>query len=229
MALEDVAHLGELGEDEAFFRRIPRLLRASRASRCELSGAAGGGRIVSKELGGVVADLFELRKRRQDDPLALDALGGVDLFGGVFDHGLVERRLFLGQSAEHLHLQLVGQIGDDRFVGLEAAEDERAGELLEPSGGVGVAVGLDGDLERASEFGLGAEQAGVEEFDDRPKVADVVLDGRAGQGDPGIGRAGAQADLACLVCGFLMFWASSRTSAVQAGCLRTSKSRCSSA
>ena len=113
----------------------------------QLARAAGDGRVVAEELRGVVADLLELGEGRQDQPLALDALGRLELLGGVLDDGLVERGLLLGQRAEDLHLELVGQVGDDRLVGLEPAEDERAGQALEASGGLGVAVDLDRHVE----------------------------------------------------------------------------------
>ena len=49
----------------------------------------------------------------------------------------------------------------------------------------GSLLGLDRHVERPLELGLGAQQAGVEELHDRPQIADVVLDRRAGQGDRG--------------------------------------------
>ena len=48
---------------------------------------------------------------------------------------------------------------------------------------------LNRDEEAPPEFGLCAEKAGVEEVHDRPELADVVLDRRAGQGDAVTGRS----------------------------------------
>src|SRR5581483_2739071 len=66
-----------------------------------------------------------------------------------------------------------------------------AGEALQSRRRFGVVVQLDGDEEGATELGLRAEKAGVEELPDRPQVADVVLDRGAGQGDAVVGPEGA--------------------------------------
>ena len=82
---------------------------------------------------------------------------------------------------------LVGQVVDDRTVGLETAQDERAGGPFEARRGVFVAVALDGLKVAALELGLGAQQAGVQELHDGPEVTDVVFDGRAREGDAVVG------------------------------------------
>ena len=133
-----------------------------------------------------------------------------------------------GQVAEDLHLQLVGQVGDDALVGLEPAQDERAGQALQPLGGLGVALAWIGTKKVRRNSAWRAEQAGIEELHDRPEVADVVLDRRAGQGDAVAGLQSRGPPCACLVSGFLMFWASSRTTPAQSTFLNSSRSRCSS-
>ena len=91
----------------------------------------------------MVAHLLELHHRGEDQPTALDALGLVDPGQHVVDDRLIEAGLLAGQVAELLHLELVGQVGDDRPVGLQAAEHERAGDAPESGGGLVVTVALD--------------------------------------------------------------------------------------
>ena len=89
-------------------------------------------RVVAQELRRMIADLFQLRERGQHDALALHAFGATRCASiELLDHGGVERGLLLGERAEDLHLLLLGQVGDDRLVRLQAAKDERAGDLLE--------------------------------------------------------------------------------------------------
>ena len=95
--LEHVAHLGELGEDQRLFAALERPPPTSRSAGSSLPERPGR-RAVAQELGRVVADLLELRQRRQHQPLALDALGLFDFVEPLLDHGGVERRLLLGQA-----------------------------------------------------------------------------------------------------------------------------------
>ena len=82
---------------------------------------------------GMIADLLELGHRRQHQAPALNALlGRLDPGQHVRDGGLVERRLLGGQVAPDLHLLLLRQVGDDRLVGLDPAQDEWAGQPPEP-------------------------------------------------------------------------------------------------
>ena len=76
-----------------------------------------------------------------------------------------------------------------------------------------------GREERPLELGLRAEPAGVEEIDDRPEVADVVLDRRAGQGDAVIGLQRPRG-LGLLGLRVLDVLGSSRTTASQGTCLQ---------
>ena len=84
---------------------------------------------------------------------------------------------------------------------------------------------LDRHEEVAPELGLAAQQAGVEELHDRPQVADVVLDRRAGQRDAPVAPAAHRAACDCLVSGFLMFCASSRTTPAPVHLLAASPDR----
>ena len=72
-------------------------------------------------------------------------------------------------------------------VGLQPAQDERPGGLLQPCRCFVIPVGLDGIEVPALELRLGAQQAGVQELHDGPQVADVVFDRRAREGDAVVG------------------------------------------
>ena len=130
----------------------------------------------------MVADLFEPHQVRQHDPAALDAVDRLQLPGQLADRLLVERGLAAAQAAERVDLGFVGQVGDDAAVGLEPAQNVRPDERAQRE--VGVAA-----FARGEPFGevgelLGpAEQAGVEEIEQRPQVGQPVLDRRAGEGD----------------------------------------------
>ena len=129
MALEHRAHLGELREDQRAFAAREYLLQHLRQPR-ELARAAGNRGVVLEELRRMIADLLELGERREHQPLALDALAASRPGFRLFDHGGIERSLLLRQRAEDLHLELFGQVRDDRLVGLQAAQNERRGQRL---------------------------------------------------------------------------------------------------
>ncbi len=168
VAAQQGAHLGKLGEDEglvalgqSFFEHF---FQAG-----QLAGAAGQAAAVADEVGGMVADLLELEESGEDQALAFDALRVFDLLQHLFDYSFVQRGLFAGQVAENFHLQFIGQVGDDGFIGLETTQDERLDDTLEGFSAVLVAVLLDGDGEVGAEIFTGAQVAGVEELHDRPE------------------------------------------------------------
>ena len=97
----------------------------------------------------MVADLLELHHGGQDQTPAFDSFGFVDPGQHVVDDRLVEGGLLAGQVAELLHLELVGKVGDDRPVGLEAAEDERPGDPAQVGCHLVVALALDRDRRSA--------------------------------------------------------------------------------
>jgi len=71
------------------------------------------------------------------------------------------------------------EVAGDLFLG--SAEDEGAQRLGENQAGVGVGIaerGLGVDEDRG-----GAEHSGVEEIEERPEIAEVVLDGGSGEGE----------------------------------------------
>ena len=92
----------------------------------------------------MITGLLELGERGEDLATALDAFGGLDLAQRVAHDGFIEGGLLLGERAEDLHLQLLGEILDDGAVGLETSQDEGRDELLELGGGSGVGGALDG-------------------------------------------------------------------------------------
>ena len=108
--------------------------------------------------------------------------------GGVGDepveHRLVEADLLGGHRAVVELVDPVGQLGGDLGLGLGAAEHEDAVEG--PQRRLALARQL-GD-----ERGPGADEAGVGEVEDRPQVAEAVLDRRAGEGEADAGRDAAQ-------------------------------------
>ena len=81
-------------------------------------------------------------------------------------------------------VDLVGQLGGDLGLALGAAEQQDA--VQRPQRRLAVARHL-GDERRA-----GPDEARVGEVEDRPQVAEPVLDRRAGERQPGVGRDAAQ-------------------------------------
>ena len=70
---------------------------------------------------------------------------------------------------------------DDRRVGLDPAQQVRAGDRAQPLRGLGFAVAFDGHGVPGPEPLGGAEDAGVEDVHDRPQVRDAVLHRCTGQ------------------------------------------------
>ena len=112
-------------------------------------------------------------------PPAPDAVGDE-----AVEHGLVQPDLLGRHRAVVELVDAVGQLGGDDRLALGAAEHEDAVERAQ--GGLALARQL-GDERRP-----GADQARVGEVEDRPQVAEAVLDRRAGEGQPAAGRDAAQ-------------------------------------
>jgi hypothetical protein len=155
-------------------------------------------------------------------------VGVLGLLEHLVDDRLVERRLLLGEVAVDAHLDLLGQVGDDAPVGLQPAQDERAGRLAQTLGRVAVAVALDRRRVAALERRRRAEQPRIEEVHDRVELGQPVLDRRAGQRDP---MAGASERIArvCFASIVLMFCASSSTTRSHLAPASVSRSRTASA
>src|SRR5208283_6225526 len=95
-----------------------------------------------------------------------------------FLHGLlVKRCLRAAELAERLDLGLVGQIGNDRLVGLQTPQNIRPHQLTQRA--VWIVGPVRKALNKIREFLGRAEQPWVEEVEDGPQIAEPVLDWRA--------------------------------------------------
>ena len=173
--------LAELGEDEHLLLPggddLSDLTQPAELAAVRLRPAR-----VAQPLRGMIADLLEAHQEGEDEPLAPDSRGTCDPLAQLPHRLLVEGGLLAAQGAEGLDLGLVRKVGDDRLVGLEPAQDVRAHQL--PQRLVGVVGPLGHPLREGRELLGRAEQAGVDEIEDRPQVKEAVLDGGAGEGDP---------------------------------------------
>ena len=179
---EQVPELGELGEAQRAVA-LGEDLGEDLLQPHDLAGAAADRRAVVQQQCGVVADLLELGHRGQHVAPAGDAGGVFDLLQHVVDDRAVERRLLAGQPVVLGDLDLVRQVVDDRGVGLDPAQQIRAGGAAQQLRGVGVPLALDGHREARAEPLGRAEDARVEHVHDRPQLGEAVLDGRAGECD----------------------------------------------
>ena len=140
---------------------------------------------------GMVADLLERGEEPEHEGQALEGRGGQIAFHGVPHEAFVEGRLGRREDRALVDDDLAGEILGDGRVGLEPSQDEGAGYAPEALGGLGVALELDGSAEGLPEGRLGPEVARQHEVDYRAKVFELVLDRRAGKGEPipGLERA----------------------------------------
>ena len=146
----------------------------------------------------MVADLLQLRHRRQDGAAALHAVDLVEGRGEVVHHRLVERHLLPAEPALDVALDLVRQIRGDLRVRLQTPQHEGARQPAQALAAVGVPVALDRDGEAPPERRGAAQQPRVEEVHERVQLAQPVLHGRARQGDAaGRGERTHRPALAC--------------------------------
>ena len=143
------------------------------SSRLSLPGPTGERQVVLLVVPRVVADLLQRGDGGEDRPLLLVALGALGLDDEPVEHGLVETDLLGGHRAVVELVDPVGQLGGHARLQLRAAEHEDAVERAQRR------LALAGQL--ADERGAPADQAGVGEVEDRPEVAEAVLDRRAGE------------------------------------------------
>ena len=85
----------------------------------------------------VVADLLESHQRGQDEAAPTHALGLLGVDEQLVDDLLVQRGLLLGELGVGDLLDLVRQVGEQTFVCLGTAQDERPGDPAESPGCVG--------------------------------------------------------------------------------------------
>ena len=180
--LQGVADLGELGEEQQALALGHHLLDHLGDPLQLVRAGLEEGAAVLEELGRVIADLLEPRQGGEHQPLALDAVGRLQLALHVVHHGLVERGLLRGEVAVDLLLHLLRQVLDDALVALQAAQDEGLHQALEGGGTGLVLFALDGRLEALLEGGGAAQVAGVQEVEQGPEVEQAILDGGAGEG-----------------------------------------------
>ena len=109
----------------------------------------------------MVADLLESHQERQHDTLALDAFGFIELLGQFLHRLLVERCLLAAELAEGLDLGFVGQVRNDRLVGLQPAQNVRPHELAK--GPYGLWGLLRQAFDEARELLRRSEQARIDE------------------------------------------------------------------
>ena len=202
VGLEQVAPLGELGEQQGPVARLDHLLEdllqplhlgaaGGKASRCPIADCRL--RVLAKGQGGVVAHLLELGEQGQHLAVLLAERGTGDGIEALF-HGAVVERLLLGAEPHPLvQLHLLGQVGDDRAVGLEAPQDERPHAGLEVAHRGHVAIALDRQPVALAKEGLIAQHLRIEEVHQRPQLADPVLHWGAGEGDAEAAAAAAPA------------------------------------
>ena len=105
--------------------------------------------------------------------------GGLKLLGQFLHRLLVERCLLAAELAEGLHLGLVGQVRNDRLVGLQPPQNVRPHQLAERA--VRVVGPLRQTFDQARKLLRRPEQARVDEVEDGPQVAQPVLDRRTGE------------------------------------------------
>ena len=106
--LQPLAHIDELGEDQGAIAFREQFLHHFGQTR-QLSRAARERRLIPQKLRGMIADLLQFGEGRENDALALDALGGLERARSLFDDAFVERSLLRCQIAEHLHLHFFGR------------------------------------------------------------------------------------------------------------------------
>ena len=107
-------------------------------------------RAVAERVRRVVADLLEPGQRGEHQAAAAHAGGLLGVDEQLVDDLLVHARLLAGQRRPGDLLDLVGQIGQQRLVGLGAPQQERRRQPAQCRGG-GVVVSFDGHCEPPAE------------------------------------------------------------------------------
>ncbi len=192
---------GEVGEDQhplvAGEDRLDDLVEPG-----QLAGAPVEAVFVGAVVHRVVADLLEGGDGGEHRALALGRARLAGRGGGdeVVEHRLVEPDLLGGHGAVVELVDAVGQLlGDGRLV-LGAAVDQDAVERPQSrlavrrgavARAVAGAVGR-GRAELGDELRPRAQQAGVGPVQDRPEIAEAVLDRRAGERQAGAGLQATQ-------------------------------------
>ncbi len=129
----------------------------------------------------VVADLLEPGQSCEDEAAALHAIRPLGCRQELVDDRLVHGPLLLGERRPGDLLDLVGEVGHERLVGLGTAKYERSGQGSEPSRDFQVLLAFDRGRPPVPELGLAAEQARHDHIENGPELAEAVLDRCAGE------------------------------------------------
>lgn len=188
MVFNQREHAGELREDEdsaSFFDQDSE----ETGEEIEFGGFVDGVCKVIREEAWVAADLAEFEEGIEEDNLELvDAACG-DGFANAFVHGGAHG--FVEILLRGVQLDKVDELGFGReFLSdlvFGAAEDEGGETFLEGGVAFGVAMVFDGFAEMAIEGVFAAKEAGNEEFEEAPELAEVVFYGGSGEAKAVIG------------------------------------------
>ncbi len=105
----------------------------------------------------MVADLFEPGEHAENEPFALYPFALFEFLHNVPDYRLVQAGLLFAQVSVHFHLLLIWQIVNDLRIGLQAAQDEGPGQLMELSQRLLVPLTLYRAGEASAKLLLGAQ------------------------------------------------------------------------
>ncbi len=130
----------------------------------------------------MVADLLETHQESEHRAAPGDAIQALDLFGERRHRSLVQPRLHVAERTVGLHLSLVGQIGNDALVALQAPQDVGLHQVAQ--GRVVRMLVLFEAAREAAECLAGTQQSGANEIEQRPQIAQPVLYRRAGEREP---------------------------------------------
>src|SRR5439155_1948605 len=170
---------------EHFFLTVRDRL-AQQTQPLKLAAVLGSIRAVTQILGGMVADLLEMHEHRQDEATARHAAGALEALAKIVHGSFVECRLFLRQAALGTHLRFFRQIGEDVGIGFEAPKNIGPDEPSQRSERLSI-LELVELLDIRLELVRRAEQPGTTEIEQRPEVAEVVLDRSASEHKPATG------------------------------------------
>ena len=186
--MQQQAHLAELGEHQRLLAGIDQV-GDQLVETGQLARPAAEARPVAECMRRMVADLLQPGQRGQDQTAPAHARGLLGIGQQLVDDALVHAGLLAGQRCPRQLLDLVGQVGHQRLVGLGSPKQERRRQLTQRLGCGEIVVAFDRDREAMAELVEVAEQAGRHHRHDRPQLAETVLDWRAGEGDVLLGRA----------------------------------------
>ena len=191
VGLEQVTPFGELGEQQGPIPRLDHLFENFLeplhlgAAAGKASGAMGGSVGVFLEgEGGMVADLLELGEQGQHLAVFLTEGRAGNRIEAGFDRLVVELFLLGAEAHPFAQFHLLGQVGNDRFVGLEPAQDEGPHPGLEVAQGGHIAIALNGQAIALAEERFIAQHLGIEEIHQGPELADAVFHRGTREGNP---------------------------------------------